>query len=126
MSGFGPRCLLRLQGVHPDLVRVATAALSTSLVPFVITEGVRSVERQAYLFASGHSRTLQSAHLDGSAVDIAASPGGKISWLFDDYLTISKAWKLQASLLGVPIIWGGDWPRFRDGPHYQLGKRFSA
>lgn len=92
-------------------------------MPFIITEGVRSVERQAYLFASGHSRTLQSAHLDGSAVDIAAIVDGKISWLFDDYLTISKAWKLEASLLGVPIIWGGDWPKFRDGPHFQLGKR---
>lgn len=126
MSGFGSRCSQRLVGVHSSLQRVAAAALSSSPVPFIITEGVRSIERQAYLFASGHSRTLQSAHLDGSAVDIAAFVDGKISWDFDNYLIISKAWKHHASLLGVPIIWGGDWPRFRDGCHFQLGKRVSA
>jgi len=24
----------------------------------------------------------------------------------------------------VPIIWGGDWTSFRDGPHFELNRKF--
>ena len=121
---FDDRSLARLKGVHPALVRVAQAALISSKIPFVITEGLRFNERQAYLFSSGKSRTLQSRHLSGRAVDVAAVVDGRISWDFEDYVIISKAWKREAALLGVPIIWGGDWEKFRDGPHFELVKDY--
>ena len=39
-------CLARLQGVHPDLVRVIRRAAAETKVPFAVAEGLRSLERQ--------------------------------------------------------------------------------
>ena len=41
-----PRSLKNLQGVHPDLVKVAHHGFELSAVPFIVTEGVRTIERQ--------------------------------------------------------------------------------
>jgi peptidoglycan L-alanyl-D-glutamate endopeptidase CwlK len=30
--------------------------------------------------------------------------------------------KAAARQCGVPIIWGGDWPGFPDGPHFELDR----
>ena len=50
----------KLQGVHPDLVAVVRLALTLSPVPFIVTEGVRSLEKQKKLFELGATRTLKS------------------------------------------------------------------
>ena len=50
----------RLVGVHPDLVRVLERAARDGVVPWRVTEGVRSMDRQAELAASGASRTMRS------------------------------------------------------------------
>ena len=52
---LGPRSLLNLRGVHPDLVRVVTTA--RGFCPFIVLEGLRNVERQAKLVQIGASRT---------------------------------------------------------------------
>jgi peptidoglycan L-alanyl-D-glutamate endopeptidase CwlK len=112
----------KLKGVHPDLVRVMERALP--LMPagmtFTITEGVRTLSRQRALLKAGASRTLKSRHLTGHAVDIAVFVNGRLSWEFPVYLTAAGFIKQAARELGVRIEWGGDWPSFRDGPHFQL------
>jgi peptidoglycan L-alanyl-D-glutamate endopeptidase CwlK len=50
-------------------VRVVERA--RQLVPFIVTEEVRSRERQARPVAIGASRTLDSRHLTGRAFDLA-------------------------------------------------------
>jgi peptidoglycan L-alanyl-D-glutamate endopeptidase CwlK len=30
--------------------------------------------------------------------------------------------KQAATDLNVPIVWGGDWKSFRDGPHFELNR----
>jgi peptidoglycan L-alanyl-D-glutamate endopeptidase CwlK len=112
-----------LIGVHRDLVRLVRRATVLSSVGFIISEGVRSQARQRELVKAGASRTLNSRHLTGHAVDVAAVVNGKVSWDYDLYIKISKAFKQASAELNVPIIWGGDWPRFRDGPHYELDRR---
>ncbi|CAK1691465.1 hypothetical protein VCRA2119O147_7240001 [Vibrio crassostreae] len=39
---------------------------------------------------------------------------------------MSWAFKQAAKELNVPIVWGGDWVSFKDGPHVELDKRVYA
>jgi peptidoglycan L-alanyl-D-glutamate endopeptidase CwlK len=117
------RSRTRLVGVHPALVAVVEAALATSPVDFMITEGVRSPSRQAALVRAGASRTLNSRHLTGHAVDVAAIVDGAIRWDWLLYGRIATAFKRAAAGLDTPIVWGGDWSRLRDGPHFELDRR---
>jgi peptidoglycan L-alanyl-D-glutamate endopeptidase CwlK len=114
------RSLGRLIGVHPDLMRVVKHAIGITSVDFAVLEGVRSAERQQELVLAGASQTMNSRHLTGHAVDLGAYVAGEIRWDWPLYHKIAVAMIHAASELGVPLEWGGDWTKFRDGPHYQL------
>jgi peptidoglycan L-alanyl-D-glutamate endopeptidase CwlK len=120
---FGSRSLSLLKGVHPDLVKVAHLALSYSPLDFTITEGLRTRARQQELFNEGASKTLNSRHITGHAIDIAALVGGKVRWDWPLYPRIAEAFKRASKELNVPVIWGGDWKSLRDGPHFELDRR---
>lgn len=119
---FGKRSNGNLAGVHPDLVRVMREAITNSPYDFAITEGVRSQLRQQELFASGASRTLNSRHLTGHAVDIAIYDEGIISWDFRLFQQVADHVKTVSKLNDVPLVWGGDWRSLRDGPHFELNR----
>lgn len=112
----------RMKGVHPDLVKVIELAITKSEVDFVVTEGLRSKERQVQLVAAGASKTLNSRHITGHAVDLAAIVGGSVRWDWPLYDRIAMAVKAAAADLDVPIVWGGDWKSFKDGPHFELNR----
>jgi peptidoglycan L-alanyl-D-glutamate endopeptidase CwlK len=96
-------------------------AIRTTKIDFVILEGLRTLERQKQLLASGASRTLKSRHLHGFAVDIAPiGHDGKISWSWNLYTPLAQAVKKAANQESVMITWGGDWRSFKDGPHWEL------
>ena len=109
-----------LQGVHPDLVKVVRRAAEITTVDFVITEGKRTEAKQKQMVASGASRTMNSRHLTGHAVDLAAKVGKDIRWDWPLYFKLAAAMKQAAAELKVSIEWGGDWRTFKDGPHFQL------
>ena len=115
-----PRDMQRLSGVHPDLVRVISRARASA--DFVVTEGLRSTERQRQLVAAGASQTMASRHLTGHAVDLAALVGGVVRWDWPLYDRLAQAVKKAAAEEEVAIVWGGDWPKFRDGPHFELDR----
>ena len=117
------RSLDRLAGVHPALVEVVKAAILRTPVDFMVTEGLRTSERQAALVRAGASRTLKSRHLTGHAVDVAAWVDGGVRWDWPLYPRIAGAFKEAAAAASAPLIWGGDWPRLRDGPHFELDRR---
>lgn len=117
------RSLQRLQGVHPDLVRVVKRALALSKIDFTVIEGVRTVERQAELVAGGASRTMNSRHITGHAVDLAPFIGGQVSWAWPPFHDIAAAMKQAAAEFGVALCWGGDWVTFKDGPHFELDRK---
>lgn len=117
MYKLGQRSKENLKGVHPDLVKVVERAIQITEQDFTVIEGLRSVERQKQLVANGSSRTMNSRHLTGHAVDIAPWP---ISWEWDKFYIIEDAVKQAARELDIPIEWGGDWKTFKDGPHWQL------
>lgn len=113
----------KLEGVHPKLVRVVELAIALTEVDFAVTEGVRTLARQRVLVEAGASTTLNSRHLTGHAVDLAAYVNGKIAWDWPLYHKIAAAMKQAANELGVPIVWGGDWKSFPDGPHFELDRK---
>lgn len=113
----------RLEGVHPDLVAVVEAAIRLTPVDFMVTEGLRQPTRQAQLVKAGASRTLNSRHLTGHAVDVAALVEGEVRWDWPLYGRIAEAFRRAAKARGVALVWGGDWPRLRDGPHFELDRR---
>lgn len=117
---LGKKSLERLQGVHPDLIAVVKLAITKTPIDFTVLEGLRTQERQKQLVASGASKTMNSRHLTGHAVDLAPLP---IDWdNRDAFKTVSTAMKAAAEELGIKIEWGGDFKTFSDMPHYQLAR----
>lgn len=115
------RDMQRLSGVHPDLVRVISRAREAA--DFIVTEGLRTEARQRQLVAAGASQTMHSRHLTGHAVDLAALVDGTVRWDWPLYDRLALAVKRAAVEEEVAIVWGGDWPKFRDGPHFELDRR---
>lgn len=117
------RSLARLDGVHHDLVRVVKMAIELTEVDFGVTEGLRTIEKQREYVARGASKTMNSRHLTGHAVDLVAYVGADVRWDWPLYHKIADAMKRAAKALNVPIVWGGDWTSFKDGPHFELDRK---
>ncbi|OOF40857.1 peptidase M15 [Rodentibacter mrazii] len=125
---FSQRSLDNLKGVHSDLVKVVRRALEISEIDFTVIEGLRSKAKQKRLFAQGATKTMNSRHLTGHAVDIVPYP---LDWNdLEKFGKLSKAMFQASKELKIPIRWGGDWNRngrsddekFYDGPHFELLK----
>jgi peptidoglycan L-alanyl-D-glutamate endopeptidase CwlK len=114
------RSLDRMKGVDERLVNVVKRAIEISEIDFVVTEGLRTKERQAQLLKAGATRTMNSKHIVGKAVDLAAIVDGSVRWDWPLYAKLADAMKRAAEILNVEIEWGGDWITFKDGPHFQL------
>jgi peptidoglycan L-alanyl-D-glutamate endopeptidase CwlK len=117
-----------LRGVNPDLVRVVRTAASISPIPFRCTEGLRTLERQKQLKAQGMSKTLNSRHLTGHAVDLVpivdVTGDGKVTgedmWHHAQLVKLSPYIRQAFKQCGVPCTWGGDWKNGWDKPHWEL------
>lgn len=117
---LSPRSLKALEGVHPDLVRLVHRVAEIG-PPFVITEGLRSKERQAQLKRAGKSKTLNSRHITGHAVDFVAVVDGEISYDDRHMRPVADAFKAAADELGIKITRGIDWGW--DSPHIELDRK---
>lgn len=114
----------KLYMVHEDLVKLAEAAIKASTVEFIITEGLRSIERQAALFKAGASATMNSRHLTGHAIDVAAIVDNKADWHPALYDKIADAFFSESAKLNIPIVWGGSWVSLADKCHFELNRKF--
>jgi peptidoglycan L-alanyl-D-glutamate endopeptidase CwlK len=124
MRKYSARSLKNLNGIHPDLRRVIDRALQDSPLDFVVIEGLRTKERQTQLVAQGASKTMNSRHITGHAVDLVPiGPNGKAAFDWPLYDRLGPAVKESAAKEGVSITWGGDWSSFRDGPHFELNRK---
>lgn len=120
---FSMASLKKLQGVHPDLIKLCNKALDYSVHDFIITEGLRTVEKQKALFEAKKSQTMNSRHLTGHAIDFAVIYGKEIGWALPLYKDVSEAFKKASKELNIPMIWGGDWKSLVDGPHIELDRK---
>lgn len=131
MRQWDARSLRNMTGIHPELRRVMYRALQDAPFPFIVTEGLRTIERQRELVRIGASKTLNSRHLTGHAVDLVPfvdiDKDGKVeaeemySWPL--YHKLAPAILAAADKEDVAIVWGGNWTKFRDGPHWELDRR---
>lgn len=146
---LGNKSRQNLVGVHPDLIRVVLRAIELTTQDFQVHDGLRTIEEQTALVVSGASKTMDSRHLTGHAVDLVPVVNGKLRWELGPCCAIAEAVRTAALELGVKIRWGGDWNGvltgsniptaemvqayikwcdrlgkrcFIDGPHFELPK----
>jgi len=117
--------LKRMARAHPDLQKIIKRAAEITSVPFTILQADRTLAQQKANVAKGVSWTMRSRHLIGAdgmvyAVDIAPLVGGKVSWSWPLYYKLAPIIKQAALDVGIPVEWGGDWKKNKDGPHWQL------
>jgi peptidoglycan L-alanyl-D-glutamate endopeptidase CwlK len=123
---YDSRSWRNLADVHPDLVKVVQRAGELGReqgVHFMVTEGVRTKAKQAEYVKSGASQTMQGRHIYGFAVDLAAVVGKDVRWDWPLYRKLYTVMQQAANELNTPIIWGGNWREFKDGPHFELPRQ---
>jgi len=103
------RSLDKLEGVDERLIAVVDYAISVTKVDFGVICGLRTIEEQRELVSSGVSKTMNSKHLEGRAVDLMAYIGSRASWELSVYDEIADAMKEGAFSEGVAIRWGAAW-----------------
>ena len=126
----------RLAEVRPELVATYQVALrrwsgdpGLRLLGLpIVTEGHRSAEAQDELYTHGRSapgpvvtykRGGDSKHntLPSRALDVAfLLADGSVSW---SGLLLSKFARLMKAS-DARVHWGGDWPGFKDFPHFEV------
>lgn len=125
----------KLAGVHPQLRNAVLRLLSVMSelgYPMLVTDGVRTAEEQAALYAKGRTApgpivtnadgvthtSNHQPHADGlgHAVDCAFLVNGQPSW--DGHLP----WRLYGEVgKALGLRWGGDWTgSLVDRPHVEL------
>ena len=108
------RSLGKLEGVHPDMVATVKRAIELTKVDFGISCGLRTVEEQKRLVATGRSQTMNSKHIPQSdeyshAVDCLAYVDGDVVWEINVYDDICDAMAAAAKETGASIKWGAAW-----------------
>jgi peptidoglycan L-alanyl-D-glutamate endopeptidase CwlK len=121
VNTLNARSIERLKGVAHDLVEVVTLACKYCEINFQVTEGLRSLERQKELFAARKSKTMNSRHLTGDAVDLHVIIDGKANWRPKYYDILDEAMQRAAMELGLGIRWGGNW----DGDNDRTDQTFN-
>jgi len=98
-----------LEGVAQPLIDLAYAAIKNTPVDFRVTEGIRTVERQTILVRSGASRTMDSKHIHGYAIDVVPWIEGAPRYHWPLIFKMVEHIRDWAQILGIGIVWGGSW-----------------
>jgi peptidoglycan L-alanyl-D-glutamate endopeptidase CwlK len=123
---LGTASKAKLAGVHPIIRGVVLRAIQISAQDFTVYEGIRTIERQKKLVASGASKTLNSMHIPqkdrtggsqdilGHAVDLVPWIDGEPRWEWGPCFAIATAVDKAATEQGVAQLfcWGGVWDRW--------------
>lgn len=108
---LGQRSEENLRGIDHRLTHCVRRAISTTDIDFSVFEGLRSEERQRQLLLSGASRTLDSYHLTGHAVDLVPFVSGRLQWQMPLCIKVAVAMREAAAHYGVQMTWGAVWDR---------------
>lgn len=109
MIKLGIKSQTRLMGVHPKLViftykvmdKMQKRQLSDRpFTDFGVFEGVRSYSRQKNLLKKGYTKTLDSYHLYGLAVDLVVFKDNKFTW---DNKKYEKSWQILTDVCNEVI-----------------------
>lgn len=150
MITLGNTSLSRLEGVHPDLVRVVkhAAAIATKEQDFTVVQGVRTHDECCVNWGKG--RSASECEAKGVPSSYALPSVGKVTWLANPFASnhavkadhfghavdlapypidwndaarfkaLAVLMKQAAQAEGVAIEWGGDWTTTKDLPHFEM------
>lgn len=110
-----------LKTVDPTLANVVRRAQKIAGVKFVAASGKRSDELQKKAVEWGWSKTQDSDHEHGEAIDLwPLDEKGAVK--FDPALQkqVVKAMKAAAKELGVELEYGAEFKTFKDMPHFAI------
>ncbi len=150
MPILGEVSLRNLAGVNSKLRLLCEEAIKESPIDFRVTEGLRTLSRQKHLISIGASRTMDSKHLVGDAVDLIPWDGGP-RWEWPLIYRLAEHIRSVALTHSISLRWGGVWDvyaftyttkspeelvtgyvsrmrvngkkAFLDGPHFELCQR---
>lgn len=119
MYQLGSRSLKNLVGVHPALAFAVTEAIKITQQDFTVFDGVRTPEKQLRLVQKGMSKSTNSYHLYGLAVDLVPYTSIGPVWTEELFPPIIDAMNTVIEKYNLPIQngfqeWGWDMP------HWQL------
>lgn len=126
MPSFSDRSKSNLGTCHPDLIRLFDVVVQN--YDCTVIEGHRTLDRQAELFRTGHTKLKNGKHnaLPSLAVDVVPYP---VDWSDRNKFYHFGGYVLACAIhLGIKIRWGGDWnsnldlkdQSFFDLPHFEL------
>jgi peptidoglycan L-alanyl-D-glutamate endopeptidase CwlK len=135
MYKFSNTSKQRLATCHPEIQLLMNEVIKE--VDITIIEGNRPVERQQQLYAQGRTapgkivtqidgvtRLGKHNHTPSLAVDIARYPidWGHTSGFVSLNKIVEKVWNRlkNEGKVKSTLVWGGNWPNFKDYPHYEL------
>lgn len=112
-----------MEGVHPDLIRLFEEVVKGFDCTVLQYGGKRTLELQAQLVANGVSKTMNSNHLTGNALDIVPYP---VDWEDRERQYQFASFVFDTAMrMGIRVRWGG-WFRapgnkiFYDSPHWEM------
>jgi hypothetical protein len=116
----------KLEGVHPDLVRLFNDVGSQRDI--WIAEGARSRESERADILAGRSGLKDPSHSKhvivpgfrdlAAAVDVTPFP---VNWNdIPAFKSLGAFVKDRAVALGISITWGGDWVTLHDFDHFEM------
>jgi peptidoglycan L-alanyl-D-glutamate endopeptidase CwlK len=123
-GGSSEARIARLEPVIQSKARALLDAARAQGIELTVTQGLRTMDEQAALYAQGRTAPGQvvtnakpgsSWHNFGLAFDVAVVVNGKPTWPSDQTLwdKIGELGKAQG------LVWGGDFQSFKDMPHFQ-------
>jgi peptidoglycan L-alanyl-D-glutamate endopeptidase CwlK len=127
MYKLSNRSRSRLDGINPVLIEIVEEAIKDSPFDFGIPQsgGLRTAEDQNKLFNQKVSKCdgydKKSYHQSGNAFDIYAYVNGRASWETKHLKPIAEhILNVANECFNVELTWGGNWPNFKDLPHFQI------
>lgn len=127
-NGGGVSSESRIAKLEPQIQLLARRLLEDARaagIELVVTQGLRTMEEQAALYAQGRTapgnivtkaKPGTSWHNFGLAFDVAIVVNGQPTWPNDEAL-----WSRVGDLgKRLGLEWGGDFASFKDLPHFQF------
>ena len=110
----------RLEGVDERLKAIVIECAARCSYPFNVSEGLRTKEQQREYVRQGKSRTMNSKHLIGKAVDLYPLTMNRKQVDWSRFEELADLMFQVASDQGVEIVWGGHRKTFVDKCHFEL------
>ncbi len=112
--------LERLEGVDERLKAVVIECAARCPYPFNVSEGLRTKEQQREYVRQGKSRTMNSKHLTGKAVDLYPLTMNRKQVDWSRFEELADLMFQVARDQDTEIVWGGHWKTFVDKCHFEL------